>query len=101
MTDNDDYERISVWLDKNNQEAKIKLAYDGREWEQLTRKEKTDTVSNLLYSGYYPTQAEKLSKGIDYVRGNDKEFTETKTITIDGKIHIVIRDLKGRIFKWL
>jgi hypothetical protein len=96
MTDDESYERISIWLNKFDNKEKIEVEHQGRKWEQLTRSEKQTTISDMLFKGFYPKQSEKLSKGVDYVRGNMDEFKETKV-----RNRIVIRDKLGRFFKWL
>lgn len=96
MTNDDDYERLSIWINKFDQEKRIRTEHQGRNWDELTRKEKQTTLQDLLYKGFYPDAAEKLSKGIDYIRGNQDEFFEGKI-----KNRKIIRDKKGRIFRWL
>ena len=100
MTDDDDYRRISKWLDKDINSDRIEIEHQGRNFDQLTRKEKKEVISDMLFKGFYPSASEKLSKGVDYVRGNNEEFKETQIRTKKG-LRTVIRERNGRIFRWL
>lgn len=93
MTDDNDYKRASIWIDKNQNLYNF-------DWNKSTRTEKKDFIQMQFNKGLsgYEKSSQKLADGIDYIRGNKGSTIQNKTK--NGK-YLQIRELSGRIIRWV
>lgn len=99
MTDDEDFERASEWIDKFGENRQIKPYYQNRGWNELTKQEKTNYIQLQFNKGAkgYESSSRKLVDGIDYIRGNEDEY---KIIFVRNR-RVLYNTKTKRFYRWL